>query len=96
MVRDLLITNKRGLHARAAARFVKITEQFDAEIAVEKDGETVSGARGRVNQRGDFVIFTILPPNPDPQVLELELFADGYEGGIKSTERVFLASRMPK
>lgn len=43
MVRDLLITNKRGLHARAAARFVKVTEQFDAEIAVEKDGETVSG-----------------------------------------------------
>ncbi len=43
MVRDLLITNKRGLHARAAARFVKVTERFDAEIAVGKDGETVSG-----------------------------------------------------
>lgn len=43
MFRDLLIMNKRGLHARAAARFVKIAEQFDAVIEVTKDGETVSG-----------------------------------------------------
>lgn len=43
MTRELKITNKRGLHARAAARFVKIAEQFDAEVAVNKDGETVSG-----------------------------------------------------
>lgn len=43
MARELQITNKRGLHARAAARFVKIAEQFDAEVTVNKDGETVSG-----------------------------------------------------
>lgn len=43
MARELQITNKRGLHARAAARFVKVAEQFDAEVAVNKDGETVSG-----------------------------------------------------
>lgn len=43
MVREFLITNKRGLHARAAARFVKVTEQFDAQVDVAKDGETVSG-----------------------------------------------------
>jgi phosphocarrier protein len=43
MVRELLITNRRGLHARAAARFVKVTEQFDAAVEVFKDGETVSG-----------------------------------------------------
>ena len=43
MVRELLIVNKRGLHARAAARFVKVAEQFEAEIEVAKDGETVSG-----------------------------------------------------
>ena len=33
----------RGLHARAAARFVKIADGFDARVEVEKDGETVSG-----------------------------------------------------
>jgi phosphocarrier protein len=40
-VRDLVITNKRGLHARAAARFVKCAERFDAEITVSKDQTTV-------------------------------------------------------
>jgi phosphocarrier protein HPr len=39
--RDLVITNKRGLHARAAARFVKCAERFVAEITVSKDQTTV-------------------------------------------------------
>ncbi len=30
------ITNKRGLHARAAAKFVKIASQYESEIWVEK------------------------------------------------------------
>lgn len=37
------IVNERGLHARAAARFVKMAEQFDAEIVVFKDGLDVPG-----------------------------------------------------
>ncbi|MDA8653539.1 HPr family phosphocarrier protein [Alphaproteobacteria bacterium] len=37
------IVNKRGLHARASAKFVKLAETFDAEVLVEKDGETVNG-----------------------------------------------------
>jgi phosphocarrier protein HPr len=37
------ICNKRGLHARAAARFVKLAWQFDAEIMVAKNGAAVSG-----------------------------------------------------
>jgi phosphocarrier protein len=41
--RKLLITNKRGLHARAAAKFVKCAGAFEAEIEVEKDGQAVSG-----------------------------------------------------
>ncbi len=40
---DLAICNKRGLHARAAARFVQCAERFDAEITVSKDGNTVGG-----------------------------------------------------
>ena len=40
---DLLITNKRGLHARAASRFVKLAAEFEADISVSKDGQTVSG-----------------------------------------------------
>ena len=37
------ICNQRGLHARAAARFVKTAGQFDAEVRVRKNGTEVSG-----------------------------------------------------
>lgn len=42
--RDLPIVNKKGLHARATAKFVQCCEKFDAEITVSKDGETVGGS----------------------------------------------------
>src|SRR6185437_4475975 len=35
------ITNERGLHARASAKFVKLAATFDAEVTVSKDGATV-------------------------------------------------------
>ena len=38
---SLTITNKRGLHARASAKFVKLAESFDADIRVSREGETV-------------------------------------------------------
>jgi phosphocarrier protein len=41
--RELLIINKRGLHARASAKFVQTVEGFDADIRVSKDGMTVGG-----------------------------------------------------
>jgi phosphotransferase system HPr (HPr) family protein len=37
----VLITNRLGLHARAAAKFVHLANQFPCEITVDKDGETV-------------------------------------------------------
>jgi phosphocarrier protein len=37
-----VIANQRGLHARAAARFVKLAGEFDAEITVAKDDMKVS------------------------------------------------------
>lgn len=40
--RTLLIVNKRGLHARAAAKFVTLAERFGASVDVEKDGQSVS------------------------------------------------------
>ena len=39
----VIICNRRGLHARAAARFVKLAFEFDAEITVAKNGTSVSG-----------------------------------------------------
>lgn len=41
--RELLIINKRGLHARASAKFVQTVDGFDARITVSKDGMTVGG-----------------------------------------------------
>jgi phosphocarrier protein HPr len=41
--RDLNIVNRKGLHARASAKFVQCVDQFDAEVTVSKDGHSVSG-----------------------------------------------------
>jgi phosphocarrier protein len=43
LVRILSIVNSRGLHARASAKFVKCAEQFEADISVERDGQSVPG-----------------------------------------------------
>ena len=41
--REIPIVNKRGLHARASAKFVQMVERFNAEVWVTKGGETVGG-----------------------------------------------------
>ena len=41
LVRVLEITNKKGLHARASAKFVKCAEGFNANITVSRDGHSV-------------------------------------------------------
>ena len=41
--REVLITNQRGLHARASAKFVNLASEIGQEIGVEKDGHKVTG-----------------------------------------------------
>lgn len=41
--KDLLIQNKKGLHARASARFVQTVENYDVAMTVSKDGMNVGG-----------------------------------------------------
>ena len=41
--RLMTICNKRGLHARASARFVQTAERYDARVTVEREGVTVGG-----------------------------------------------------
>ncbi len=43
IVRVMEITNKKGLHARASAKFVQTVERFDATVKVTRAGETVGG-----------------------------------------------------
>jgi len=41
---DFEIVNKKGLHARASAKFVQCVERFDADVVVSRDGQSVSGS----------------------------------------------------
>ncbi len=41
--RELLIVNRKGLHARATAKFVQCVDRFNADIKVTRCGETVGG-----------------------------------------------------
>lgn len=41
--REVQITNQRGLHARASAKFVNLASTLDATVEVEKDGNKVCG-----------------------------------------------------
>lgn len=43
IVRVFTIRNKKGLHARASAKFVQMVEKFDADVRVSRGGETVGG-----------------------------------------------------
>jgi phosphocarrier protein HPr len=43
VVREVEIVNKKGLHARASAKFVQTAEQFDAAVTVTRGHETVGG-----------------------------------------------------
>jgi phosphocarrier protein len=43
MNKEMVVSNKLGIHARPAAMFVKTANRFECEIYVEKDGEKVNG-----------------------------------------------------
>ncbi|MDR0901295.1 MAG: HPr family phosphocarrier protein [Opitutaceae bacterium] len=43
IVKELIVQNKMGIHARPAAMIVRITNRFKADVQVEKDEEQVNG-----------------------------------------------------
>jgi phosphocarrier protein len=43
LVKELVVQNKMGIHARPAAMIVRITNKFKADVYVEKDDEQVNG-----------------------------------------------------
>jgi phosphocarrier protein HPr len=43
LTRDMQIVNRKGLHARATAKFVQCVERFESKIKVTRCGETVGG-----------------------------------------------------
>lgn len=43
LARELPIINRKGLHARASAKFVQTVDRFESEVTVTRCGETVGG-----------------------------------------------------
>jgi phosphocarrier protein HPr len=43
VTRELSIVNRKGLHARATAKFVQCVELYEADVSVTRCGETVGG-----------------------------------------------------
>jgi phosphocarrier protein HPr len=59
-VADVLIPNKKGLHARASAQFVRVAGDFPADVQVSRDEQTVGGTsimglRMLAAGQGDFI-----------------------------------------
>jgi len=42
VTKEIIVMNKKGIHARPAAEFVKAANRFECDIFVEKDGEKVN------------------------------------------------------
>ncbi len=43
VIKELVVINRLGIHARPAALFVKVSSKFQSSITVEKDGEQING-----------------------------------------------------
>ena len=86
MVRvELLITNKLGLHARAAGRFVQAAAPFSSEIWIRKgnnrvNGKSIMGILTLAAARGDTVILEADGPDEEQALATLrDLVRSGFE-----------------
>ena len=83
--REVRIGNKRGLHARASAKFVNLASQIDAEIEVEKDGNRVCGTSimGLMMlgaAMGDTIIIHVKGNNAEDAIDRLAAMVEGRFG----------------
>ena len=82
--REVQITNQRGLHARASAKFVNLASQIDCKIEVEKDGHRVCGTSimGLMMlgaAMGDSVVIHVEGDSADAALIQLvELVEDKF------------------
>ena len=75
--RAITIINKLGLHARAAARLVQVSSQFDCEINITFNGKTVNGKSIMgimmlAASKGSEVMISTTGPDEMEAVAELE------------------------
>lgn len=82
MTRELVVTNKLGIHARPAAMFVKVANRFKCNVFVEKDGEKVNGK--------SIMGLMMLAAGPGSK---LKVYAEGHDASAALTELETLLSR---
>ncbi|MCZ8100004.1 MAG: HPr family phosphocarrier protein [Alsobacter sp.] len=85
LVRELRIVNRKGLHARATAKFVQCAEQFEAAIQVTRCGETVGGTSimGILTLGagiGTTITVTAVGPDADAAIQALDALVAGRFG----------------
>lgn len=80
----VLIVNQLGLHARAAAKLVQLTDQFNALVTIEKDLEvaqtdSIMDLMMLMASPGDHVLIKTTGPEADAALAAVvQLFADGF------------------
>lgn len=84
-VRELLVQNKMGIHARPAAMIVRVTNRFKAEVFVEKDeeqvnGKSIMGLMMLAAAKGSKIKFIATGDDAEAMLAELEgLFARKFD-----------------
>ena len=84
-VKELLVQNKMGIHARPAAMIVRVTNRFKAEVFVEKDeeqvnGKSIMGLMMLAAAKGTTVKFIATGEDAPQMLIELEaLFARKFD-----------------
>ncbi|MGA2017639.1 MAG: HPr family phosphocarrier protein [Opitutaceae bacterium] len=85
LVKELVVQNKLGIHARPAAMIVRITNKFKAEVFVEKDeeqvnGKSIMGLMMLAAGKGSKVRFLVTGEDAQQMLAELEqLFARKFD-----------------
>jgi phosphocarrier protein HPr len=85
VIKELIVQNKMGIHARPAAMIVRITNKFKAEVFVEKDeeqvnGKSIMGLMMLAAGRGSKVKFIATGDDASAMLTELEaLFARKFD-----------------
>ena len=85
LIKELVVQNKMGVHARPAAMIVRITNKFKAEVFVEKDdeqvnGKSIMGLMMLAAGKGSKVKFIVTGDDAAAMVAELDaLFAKKFD-----------------
>jgi phosphocarrier protein HPr len=82
ITKELVVSNKLGIHARPAAMFVKVANRFACNVFVEKDGERVNGK--------SIMGLMMLAAGPGTK---LTVLADGNDASAALTELEALLAR---